>query len=177
MFEVYIARYEGVVYYVGEGKKGRHLHVNSGISNCYLLNSMHHKQGIVFDVEVIPLPDKESSQEMEKKLILELHPIGNKSSNRQRSKFKSNIDHLRLQHFKFKDYLNFLLDRSNVFGEAYYKEVDLDNVDCGKKRLTSCLLNNQKGSHNILLDLLQIEKMKSLEYKVTFKRDFWEIIL
>lgn len=77
-YEVYIARYEGVVYYVGEGKTGRSSHVNSGISNCYLLNHLHHKEGVVFDIEIIPVKTKEEAESLEDNKIKELKPLGNK---------------------------------------------------------------------------------------------------
>lgn len=75
-YEVYIVRHEGVPMYVGEGKEGRYLHVNSGTSNVYEANRMHF-QGIELDVEVITVQDKEASVELERELIKELRPAWN----------------------------------------------------------------------------------------------------
>lgn len=74
--EVYIGRYEGAVVYVGEGRKGRHVHLNSGISNIYIANLLHFR-GQRIDVEVIPVKDKKDAEVLELQLIQELNPAWN----------------------------------------------------------------------------------------------------
>lgn len=74
--EVYIARLDGDVLYVGEGVKGRHQHVNSGVSNVYELNRLHF-QGKVIDVEVIECNSKKEADNIETRLILNLKPLYN----------------------------------------------------------------------------------------------------
>lgn len=70
--ECYLVRDKsGQVVYIGEGIKGRHKHVNSGISHVYHLNSGHF-EGVRWDVEVFELDSKVESQFFEKALI-DLH--------------------------------------------------------------------------------------------------------
>lgn len=71
-YECYIVRCpDGEVIYVGEGKKGRHKHVNSGTSHVYKINEYHFNK-ITLDVEVFHLPDKIESVFFEK-LLIEKH--------------------------------------------------------------------------------------------------------
>ena len=75
--EVYIARYNGEVVYIGSGKVGRNAHVNSGTSNCYELNRLHFS-GQKCDIEVIPCGDKQCCEALEKSLVIKYLPRGNK---------------------------------------------------------------------------------------------------
>lgn len=75
-YECYIARYNGVVVYVGEGKTGRHSHVNSGKSHVVELNQMVFSD-MVLDIEVIPCNSKKESEIIERHKIKELNPMFN----------------------------------------------------------------------------------------------------
>ena len=75
-FEVYIARYEGRVMYVGEGRKGRNQHINSGISHLYDANK-YYFDGKILDVEVIPVESKKKAEQIERELIKEHKPLWN----------------------------------------------------------------------------------------------------
>jgi hypothetical protein len=74
--EVYIGRVDDQVVYVGEGRKDRHMHLNSGISNVYFANK-HHFRGGKVEIEVVPLMSKEEGVIKEKELIQELNPLWN----------------------------------------------------------------------------------------------------
>ena len=77
--EVYIARNKkDEVVYVGSGKTGRNVHVNSGVSNCYELNRLHFN-GEDCDVEIIPCENKESSEMLERSLVMDHLPRGNRN--------------------------------------------------------------------------------------------------
>ena len=72
--EVYIARLDDVIVYIGSGSNGRHRHVNSGTSHVYELNK-HHFNGISFDVEILGNNyTKEESLALEKELIEKHQP-------------------------------------------------------------------------------------------------------
>lgn len=77
VFEVYICRYNGEIVYVGEGRKGRSSHCNSGTSHVYELNKLHF-EGVVFEVEVTVVPSKTIALEKEKELIRTYQPRFNK---------------------------------------------------------------------------------------------------
>lgn len=75
--EVYIAKYKGEILYVGEGTKGRNIHVNSGCSNVYGLNYLHNK-GYKFDVDAEPVENKELAELIEIELIDTFKPAFNR---------------------------------------------------------------------------------------------------
>lgn len=74
-FECYIVRdpRSKEVVYIGEGKTGRHKHVNSGVSNVYGLNKGHF-DGIVWDLDIQLFDDKVSADSQETLLIAEHNP-------------------------------------------------------------------------------------------------------
>ena len=68
-YEVYICKYEDVVLYIGQGKLGRHIHCNSGLSHVYGLNRLHFGK-VNFTVEVLSLHETQTEAlEEERKLI------------------------------------------------------------------------------------------------------------
>ena len=76
--EVYIAKLDNVIVYIGSGSNGRHRHVNSGTSHVYELNKDHFN-GISFDIEVIGNNyTKEESLVVEKELIEKYQPKYNR---------------------------------------------------------------------------------------------------
>lgn len=77
IYEVYICKHEGVVVYIGQGYYNRHKHCNSGTSHVYELNQLHF-QGVVFDVSVELLPNKEVAVKKERELIKRYLPKFNK---------------------------------------------------------------------------------------------------
>lgn len=76
LYEVYIGRLDGEIFYIGHGKLGRHKHLNSGVSHIYDAN-LKHFQGQFLDIEVDLFPDKDSAQEREKFLISKYKPVWN----------------------------------------------------------------------------------------------------
>lgn len=75
-YEVYIGSYNGEVKYVGEGKTGRHKHLNSGVSSLYEANEFHF-QGKTLDIKVRPMSSKDRAKEVEAELIAKLAPEWN----------------------------------------------------------------------------------------------------
>lgn len=75
-YEVYIGSYQGEVKYVGEGKKGRHRHLNSGVSALYEANEFHF-QGKTLEIKVRPMSSKDRAKEVEAELIFKLAPEWN----------------------------------------------------------------------------------------------------
>lgn len=78
IYEVYVCKHEGVVVYVGQGYYNRHKHCNSGTSHVYELNQLHF-QGVVFDIDVELLPNKEVAVKKERELIKRYLPKFNKN--------------------------------------------------------------------------------------------------
>ena len=78
IYEVYLCKHEGIVVYVGQGYYNRHKHCNSGTSHVYELNKLHF-QGVVFDVEVTILDNKDVAVKKEKELIKKYLPKFNKN--------------------------------------------------------------------------------------------------
>ena len=74
---MYLCKHEGVVVYVGQGNYNRHKHCNSGTSHVYELNKLHF-QGVVFEVDVTILDNKEVAVKKEKELIKKYLPKFNK---------------------------------------------------------------------------------------------------
>lgn len=74
--EVYIGRVDGQVVYVGEGRVGRHKHLNSGVSNVYQANQQHFL-GRTIETEVILVDEKEKADALETKLIEKYAPPWN----------------------------------------------------------------------------------------------------
>jgi hypothetical protein len=93
-YEVYTVRdpVTGDVVYVGEGRKGRHLHVNSGVSHVYTLNKGHFA-GVTWDVSVELCESKKLASVLENKFIEEFDPICNILGTR-RYKYKYNLANL-----------------------------------------------------------------------------------
>ena len=77
IYEVYLCKQEGIVVYVGQGYYNRHKHCNSGTSHVYELNKLHF-QGVVFDVEVTILDNKDVAVKKERELIKKYLPKFNK---------------------------------------------------------------------------------------------------
>ena len=75
---MYVCKHDGVVVYVGQGYYNRHKHCNSGTSHVYELNKLHF-QGVVFDVEVTILDNKDVAVKKEKELIKKYLPKFNKN--------------------------------------------------------------------------------------------------
>lgn len=67
-----------IVIYIGSGANNRHKHCESGCSHVYELNKMHFNGDKVTTKLLHVNLSKESSVEIEKKLILEYRPILNK---------------------------------------------------------------------------------------------------
>lgn len=74
--EVYIGRVGGQVVYVGEGRVGRHKHLNSGVSNVYQANQQHFL-GRTIETEVILIDEKEKADALETELIEQYSPPWN----------------------------------------------------------------------------------------------------
>ena len=77
IYEVYLCKHEGIVVYVGQGYYNRHKHCNSGTSHVYELNNLHF-QGVVFDVEVNILDNKDVAVKKEREFIKKYLPKFNK---------------------------------------------------------------------------------------------------
>lgn len=89
-YEVYIARDGEYIAYIGEGKKGRHAHVTSGISHTYELNKHHFLfPNRPLQIEIIPCETKEEAVALEKKLIKSETPMYNTVDNGSDSPRKS----------------------------------------------------------------------------------------
>lgn len=74
---VYIGRVDGEIVYVGEGKFGRELHLNSGTSHLYEANKAHFK-GKVIDIEIAAKDvTKLEAVSLEKGLITKYNPKWN----------------------------------------------------------------------------------------------------
>ena len=77
-FIVYVARYDGEVMYVGEGKDGRQNHITSGTSHLYEANR-YHFSGMEVSVDIVGrYSTKEEARFMEKSMIQTCKPIWNK---------------------------------------------------------------------------------------------------
>lgn len=70
VFEVYICRYDGEIVYIGEGKKGRHRHCNSGGSHVAGLNELYFLgDRSLFDIEVFFFRTKGEAKSEQDSLI------------------------------------------------------------------------------------------------------------
>ena len=70
-YQIYYVVYEGIVVYIGCGKRGRYKHCNSGISHVYELNQIHFNNPDKIQVNILRWYDEESSAfEDEKYLII-----------------------------------------------------------------------------------------------------------
>lgn len=169
-YEVYIARFKGKVYYVGEGLSGRSSHVNSGISNCYLLNKMHHKDGVVFDVEVIPVPTKEEAKCLEKIKIKELKPQGNKpeDSSSLRKILRQSEKYLTKSQYEL---VKYVLPRLNSQLECYLSSKDLNNKPFNRNLVRELISDNKL---KMLRKVLSAELIGDRSYKITWIFDGWE---
>lgn len=80
---VYIGRLEGKIVYIGEGKVGRELHLNSGVSHLYQANEAHFN-GNTIDVEIYANNiSKHKAKDLEKVLIQEHNPAWNTTFTRK----------------------------------------------------------------------------------------------
>lgn len=75
-YEVYIGKLNGEYKYIGSGRKGRHKHLNSGVSNVYQANKLHFEGGGL-SVEVFYYNSKEESLKKEVELITAHQPEWN----------------------------------------------------------------------------------------------------
>lgn len=65
-YEVYIGRIDGVIKYIGSGRKGRHKHLTSGVSNVYEANKAHFSGGkIVVSVSYFNTKEESLNREIE----------------------------------------------------------------------------------------------------------------
>ena len=71
LYELYHCEYKGEVVYIGQGKKGRHKHCNSGCSHVYELNKIHFSEGDeVLQTKILKVSkDKKQIELDEKELI------------------------------------------------------------------------------------------------------------
>lgn len=74
---VYMATYQDSVVYIGKGKDGRHLHINSGVSNCYEANKVHFEGGIIHCEPYASFWSENNALNFEKEMILEFQPTWN----------------------------------------------------------------------------------------------------
>lgn len=178
-YEVYIARYDGEVMYVGEGKKGRHSHITSGISHVYLANQFHFS-GKKLEVEVLPLDSKEFAKEKEDRLISELNPRWNRGyGNAEFVRLRSNIKN-RIKSYRFpvkntfqKDFLLWL---SGMVDEDGSVELDvrfinnyLSSLEGFSSGFISRLASKDKEYYPKVKDVLKVEATSRNMYKFTFK--------
>ena len=86
IYEVYVCSYKGDVVYVGEGRKGRHHHCNSGTSHVYELNQIHFTEGKdLLKVQVVQeCTSKVEAEKFEMKLIKKFSPLYNQKNNGDR---------------------------------------------------------------------------------------------
>ena len=95
-YETYTCKYKGDVVYIGQGRKGRHKHCNSGTSHVYELNKIHFLEGEdALQVEVVKTnPSEKLSKEFEKGMIQKYRPKFNKvylnNKDREDNVIKSN---------------------------------------------------------------------------------------
>lgn len=92
MFEVYIGRVDGIIKYIGHGKKGRHKHLNSGVSHIYQANQLHFLGGCV-EVSVDVYKTKEEASRIEKELIVKHKPEWNVVHNEGVTSLKPDIQY------------------------------------------------------------------------------------
>lgn len=149
--EVYIARCQGHVVYIGSGRLGRNAHVNSGVSNCYELNRLHFS-GNQCDVEVIPCDSKESCDVLEKELVLKYLPRGN------RDLFLSILDNPMVTHtLKLFKEINKCLAQDNEVGivrNLRMSAIVLFSIRYSSFNCNKCVISRnvvQYGYKNIIL--------------------------
>lgn len=108
-YEICTCKYKGGIVYIGQGRKGRHKHCNSGTSHVYELNKIHFLEGEdALQVDVVKThPDEKSSKEFEKGMIKKYRPKFNKvylnSKEREDSVIKSNKIRKDVKDFIFSD--------------------------------------------------------------------------
>lgn len=180
-FEVYIARHEDEVLYIGEGVKGRHLHLTSGISHCYEANR-YHFEGIELDIEVIEYSTKSEVVSMEKVLIKDLEPLWNKrlsgwSAVQSRKQLTDNLYKARYNgtitnqgHIKFMEYL------ISVVGVDYRCVITRDYMN--KQEYTASTLLRSLATKSDtkrppkIGRLVEVNKTSTRGYVVRFKKGF-----
>ena len=178
-YEVYIARWEGDVMYVGEGKQGRHSHITSGISHVYLANQFHFS-GKELDVEVIPLESKQLASEKEVELIKELNPkwnkgFGNAAFVRLRSNLKYRLKsyHCPVKNSFQKEFLLWLITLVDENGQVEL-DVSFINKKCSTmKGFTAGFISRLAVKDNVnyakVKDIISCDKVGHNTYKFTFK--------
>lgn len=175
--EVYIARLNKNVVYIGSGLNGRHKHVNSGTSHVYELNKLHF-QGVIFDIEFLGTNySKEESLTIEKGLIEKYQPIYNRvykdktrsfCANKQKDFYKKLSDYYQSlylelsltsrQKTQYKKYLTQLL--------ALIKEFKLSEVPA---LVTFPIVANINSEYKTVHRILIGENNVSCEFKKLFE--------
>lgn len=183
-FEVYIGRLDNRVVYVGEGRKGRWKHLNSGMSNVYFANKAHF-EGKEIEIEIIPVDCKKAAQEMELKLILELQPLWNKGCpivNGQGGSLKPLFTKALTESKRRGVYVNknqytsmkFLVSKSNHLGSFIFTCKDVPTEI--KTYLPRLLSNVSKGlpeyGGKLLSKFISVEKIGKSQYRITFLEEF-----
>lgn len=186
-YEVYIGRYQGAVMYVGEGKKGRHKHLNSGTSALYQANKSHF-EGKVLDIEIRPMQTKEEAERLEKELIASLSPAWNTNHHPKRSwagkmRLLRNITRLEKREILKERYiriLKFFAKMANTDGEG---EVTLMQMKLGLREMVAAphtfvcdLSSERKNRYAKLQQYLVLDKVDTQHYKFRLVLDSMDVL-
>lgn len=169
---VYIGRLNGEVVYVGEGKPGRHEHLNSGTSHVYEANKVHFS-GEFIEVEIFKDNlTKQESLRIEKELIQKLQPTWNRTLtfkseiSRKITKLLSDKEHLMRSSNKLA-LLYACKDKISSDGTAAIHRSEVDNVGGNFKKLQ--VIFNKKKKADKMFDM---EQIRIGHYLVKFNMDW-----
>lgn len=142
-YEVYAGYYKDELVYIGSGKKGRHLHLNSGVSHLYEANKLHFQNESI-DVKLIYTTDnKKDSLYYEKLQIENLKPLWNKTYNNDNKICRTyddietySIDNKWISELlKYIENLEWELSCEQSFVQAYREFIKRINIDLEKQNV------------------------------------------
>ncbi len=187
---VYVARFDDVVMYVGEGKVGRDNHLNSGLSHVYQANR-HHFAGLKLEIEVVAtVSTKEEARLAEKRFIAEHCPIWNKIDTtfdavRARKEYRRILERLiddkKITNTGQIEVMQYLISKMWRDGRCSlsYRELG-ENTDCGNSlKVLAYLEENSpcKYTPKKLGKLITTRKLSSVEFIVSLTDYFKSYIV
>lgn len=181
-YEVYIARFEGHVLYVGQDKAGRHTHCNSGRSSVVNLNKVLFNFGEMC-VEVQPCESEIESIRKEKVLIRKLKPIFNKKWATYNHKGRVSTYKIFLKRLRADDFYFVPLEMGELLDEIETLETLLHvttkimvekHCEVMEKRkqldFLTVTVNTLKESHQKFSDLTNMPAYTKADEKAIFKK-------
>lgn len=177
-YEVYIGRLDGVVVYIGEGKLGRHKHLNSGLSHVYEANRAHFEHKTI-EIEIVGLfPSKECVRKKESELITYYKPLWNRNtgcSSRLKTEISESLRYAKRTRNRAYHVLKILepwLCESDTYKitRKMREQAGLPHSSLKMSVLMGDVENGRGAISKMLSSMYKIEG--SADYQITFSEDF-----